>query len=230
MDELLLDAELREEVGKSRSKGLRHQGVIPAVVYGEGSDALSIKVSRGQVLKLIHQHHIENAIIKLMIKDDKKKSGRACMMKEIQHDPIRGEILHIDFNEISLTKQIKVKVPVATKGEAIGVKQDGGALEHILWEIEVECLPTQIPKNIEVDVSGLKIGDTIHIKDIVFPSQVKVITEPEAIVLAVAAPMKEEAAPAAEGEEKAEPEVIKEKKPEAAEAEGEGKEKEKEKK
>jgi large subunit ribosomal protein L25 len=230
MEEIILDAEIRSDTGKNKANALRHKGIIPAVVYGEGKAGLAISVFRGQFLKTIHQHHVENAIITLKIKDDKKKGSRACMMREIQHDPVKGEVLHIDFNEISLTKAIKVKVPVEPRGEAVGVKQDGGSLEHILWEVEIECLPTEIPHKFEVDVSTLKIGDSIHVKDIAFPSTVKVITEMDAIVLSIAAPMKEEVAAVAEGEEKVEPEVLKEKKPEAAEgAAAEGKEKDKEK-
>ncbi|HLD83097.1 MAG TPA: 50S ribosomal protein L25, partial [Candidatus Omnitrophota bacterium] len=129
-------------------------------------------------------------------------------------------------------KAIKVNVPVVAKGEPVGVKQEGGSLEHILWEVEVECLPTEIPKNIEVDVSALKIGDSIHIKDINLPSNIKVLTDPGAIVLSVAAAMKEGVMPVepAEGEEKQEPEVIREKKEvPAEEAKEEDKEEKKEK-
>ncbi len=162
-------------------------------------------------------------MINLTIKDDKKKKNRLCLIKEVQYDPVKGDIIHVDFNEISLTKTLRVNVPVVAKGEPIGVKQEGGSLEHILWEIEVECLPTEIPKDIEVDVSSLKIGDSLHIKDITFPDKIKVLNDPEAVVLSVAAPMKEEVvALPVEGEEKVEPEVIKEKK----EVPAEGKEEE----
>jgi large subunit ribosomal protein L25 len=231
MDELLLEAQLREEIGKNKSKALRHQGLIPAVVYSDGKESMSIKISRSELIKLIHQHQIENAIITLKVKDDKKKAGRPCMIKEMQHDPVKGDILHIDLYEISLTKVLKVSVPVTTKGEAPGIKADGGSLEHIMWEIEIECLPTDIPKNIEVDISNLKIGDAIHIKDIQFPPKLKVLHDPESIVLSVAEPMKEEVAAPVEGEAATEPEVLKEKKEEPAEGkEAEGKEKEKESK
>ncbi|MCX5714327.1 MAG: 50S ribosomal protein L25, partial [Candidatus Omnitrophica bacterium] len=126
---------------------------------------------------------------------------------------MRGNIVHVDFNEISLTKAIKVNVPVVAKGEPIGVKQDGGSLEHILWEIEVECLPTEIPKEFEVDVSALKIGDSVHIKDLQVAPNIKVINDPHSVILSVAAPIKEEVvAEAVEGEVPQEPEVIKEKK------------------
>jgi len=212
MEELLLGAEKRIEIGKSKVKEMRNKGFVPGVVYADGKEAQALKISRHELLQLIHHHRIENVVLNLQIKDDTKKT-RPCMIKEMQHDPVKGDIIHIDFNEISLTKAIKVNVPVVTRGEAAGVKNEGGALEHILWEIEVECLPTDIPKNIEVDISALKIGDSIHIKDMVFPAKVKVLVDADAVVLSVAAPMKEEVAPV-EGEEKLEPEVIKEKKPE----------------
>jgi len=218
MEEIILEIQPRDELGKNKVKGLRGKGFIPAVIYAEGKKSQAIKISHRQLWQLIHQHRLESMVINLKIQDDKKQKGRPCLIKEIQYDPVKGDIIHVDFNEISLTKVIKVNVPVVAKGEPIGVKQEGGSLEHILWEIEVECLPTDIPKDIEVDVSQLKIGDAIHIKDITFPPNIKVLNAPEAIVFSVTAPIKEEVvAPAVEGEEKQEPEVIKEKKETPAE-------------
>jgi len=235
MEEIFLEAELREGKGRARAKDLRDSGYLPSVVYSHGKEALSIKFSKSALLKLVHQHRLESSIINIKIKDEKKAKARPCLIKEIQYDPVHEDIIHVDFNEISLTEAIKVNVPVETKGESVGVKQEGGSLEHLLWEIEVECLPTNIPKNIEVDITALKLGEAIHIKDIVFPSGVKPLNDPAAIVLHVAAPMKEEApAEAIEGEAKQEPEVIKEKKEvptEGAAEEGkEAKEEKKEKK
>ncbi|MDO9573162.1 MAG: 50S ribosomal protein L25 [Candidatus Omnitrophota bacterium] len=235
MEEIFLEAELREGKGRAKAKDLRDSGYLPSVVYSHGKDALSIKFSKSALLKLVHQHRLESSIINIKIKDEKKAKARPCLIKEIQYDPVHEDIIHVDFNEISLTEAIKVNVPVETKGESVGVKQEGGSLEHLLWEIEVECLPTNIPKNIEVDITALKLGEAIHIKDIVFPSGVKPLNDPAAIVLHVAAPMKEEApAEAVEGEAKQEPEVIKEKKEvptEGAAEEGkEAKEEKKEKK
>ncbi len=229
MEEIILEVQPRGELGKNKVKDLREKGFIPAVIYAEGKKSQPIKVSHRQLWQLIHQHRLESMVINLKMQDDKKQKGSmSCLIKEIQHDPVKGDIIHVDFNEISLTKVIRVNVPVVAKGEPIGVKQEGGSLEHILWEIEVECLPTDIPKDIEVDVSLLKIGDDIHIKDIAFPSNIKVMNNPEAIVFSVTAPIKEEVvAVAVEGEEKQEPEVIKEKKEVPAEGEEEkpGKEK-----
>lgn len=217
MEEIILEAQVRDEIGKGKLKVIRAGGFIPAVVYSQGQPAISIKLSRHDFLYLVHHQHLENAIISLKIKDDKKKPVRSCMIKEMQNDPVKGDIVHLDLSEISLTKALKVNVPVVTTGESLGVKQDGGAIEHIMWEIEIECLPTAIPKNIEVDISALKIGDSVHIKDIKFPADLKVLSDPDAVVLSIASPMKEEVAVPLEGEEKMEPEVIKEKKPEATE-------------
>ncbi|MCX5706540.1 MAG: 50S ribosomal protein L25 [Candidatus Omnitrophica bacterium] len=224
MEEIFLDAEVREEIGRGKVKDIRDKGFIPAIIYAEGKDALALKLSHRQLVQLVHHHRIEGVVINVNIKDDKKNKSRPCLIKEIQYHPVHGEIIHVDFNQISLTKAIKVNVPVVAKGEPIGVKLEGGALEHILWEIEVECLPTSIPKDIEVDVAQLKMGDSIHVKDITVPVGVKILNDPEAIILSVAAPMKEEVpVEAVEGEEKQEPEVIKEKK-EVPPAEGEVKE------
>jgi len=233
MEEIVLEAQLREGAGRAKAKDLRDSGFLPAVVYFHGKDALSVKISRSSLLKLVHQHRLESVIINLQIKDDKKAKGRPCLVKEIQYDPVSENIIHVDFNEISLTESIKVNVPIEIKGEAIGVKQEGGSLEHLLWEIEVECLPTNIPKNIEVDISALKMGDAIHVKDMVFPEGIKSLHDETAVVLHVVAPMKEEVPlEGAEGEAAAEPEVIKEKKEvpgEGAPADG-AKEKDKDKK
>lgn len=227
MEEIFLDVEPRKEIGKNKVRDLRDSGFIPAVAYAGGKESLPVKVSRHAFLQLVHQYRIESVVINLRIKDDKRHKSRSCLIKEIQYDPVHGDIVHVDFNEISLTKAIKVNVPVVAKGESIGAKQEGGSLERILWEVEVECLPTNIPKNIEVDVSQLKIGDSIYIKDLKTPSGVKILNDLGAIVLSITQPMKEEIPVApVEGEVVQEPEVIKEKK----EVPAEGTEEEKEKK
>lgn len=211
MEEIFLDVEPREELGKTQVKHLREKDFIPAIVYAKAKEPCAIKVSRHEFLILLHQHRLENSVVNLKI--NPKHKAKPCLIKEIQYDPVRGDIIHLDFNEISLTQAIKVDVPVVAKGEPQGVKLEGGSLEQILWEIEVECLPTDIPEKIEVDVSLLKMGEAIHIKDITFPSQIKVLDNPEAVVLSVAMPLKEEVAAApVEGEVTQEPEVIKEKK------------------
>ncbi|MDI6605807.1 MAG: 50S ribosomal protein L25 [Candidatus Omnitrophota bacterium] len=230
MEEISLSAALREDLGRGKVKDLREKGFIPAVVYAQGRQTLVLQVSRSELLRLVHQHHnIESVVINLKVKDSKKEKARPCLIKEIQYEPVHGGILHVDFNEISLTKAIKINLQVVAKGESIGVKQEGGSLEHHLWEVEVECLPTNIPQNIEVDVSNMKMGDAIHVRDLKVPVGVKILNDPEAAVLSIAEPMKEEVpAEAVEGEIPLEPEVIKEKKEVPAEEGQEQEVKEKE--
>lgn len=227
MKEATLNVGIRDGIGTAKSKAVRKAGFIPAVVYG-GKKSQVLMISRSEWIKFQHQYKGENMIIDLNITgQDKKIKDNTVMIKDVQHDPVSEEVIHIDFNRISLTKAITVKVPVEAKGEAVGVKLDGGILEHILWELEVECLPKNMPKSIEVDVATLKIGDTIHVKDIKVPETIKIKQDLEAIVLSVAPPAKEEIAPAegelgAEGA--AEPEVIKEKKKEEGGEDKEAKE------
>lgn len=221
MEEIILEAQKRQDIGKGKVGRLRKKAFMPAIVYGEGKVSLSIQVVTKDVMGIIGAHRGESFVLKLKIKDGNNFQEKAVLIKEIQHNPVTDEITHIDFNEISLTKTIRVKVPLVAKGESIGVKQDGGVLDHVLWELEIECLPTQIPKAIDVDVANLKIGDSLHVKDLVVPQEIKVLNDKEATVLAVVMPTKEEAAPAQDevaAEAKTEPEVIKEKKEKAEEA------------
>lgn len=218
MEEIILEVETRKEKGRSQVKKLRDEGFIPGVIYSEGKEALPIKIPHGEFIRLFHEYRLESMVLTIKIKND-EQNPRSCMIKEIQHEPVHDEITHLDLIGVSLTRKIEVNVPVVTRGEPIGVKQEGGSLEHSLWEIEIECLPTQIPKHFEIDVSNLKTGEAIHIKDMVFSADIKVLNDPDVVVVAVSAPMKEEAAEAEEGKESAEPEVIKEKKEAAPSAE-----------
>ena len=223
MEEVILEAQLRDKHA-TKAKALRREGFIPAVICAVGKDSQSIKVTRHNFLHFIHNHHLESTVINLKIAGAK---ARTVLVKDVQYDPVMENALHIDFQEISLTTEIKVKVGIVSKGESIGVKQEGGVLNQILWELEIECLPTQIPEEIPVDVSVLKIGDVIYVRDLSLPEGVKTVNDPDSIVFSVEHPAKEEEeAPAAEGEEaQTEPDVIKEKKEIPGEA---GKEKEKE--
>ncbi len=221
MEQITLDVHVRDEIGAGKIGRLRRADFIPAIVYGDGQKNTVVKVNRKIFERIERAHRGETVVVYLSVFDgDKKLKDYAAIIKEIQHDPVSDRILHVDFNRISLTKEIEVKVPVVAKGEAVGVRQDGGVLEHVLWELEVICLPTQIPAHIEVDVSHLKINDLIHVREITLPEGVRTKQNPEAIVLTVKPPMKEitpeqQAVEAEAG--KAEPEVIKEKKVEGKE-------------
>ena len=147
---------------------------------------------------------------------EKKLRDYATLIKETQYHPVSDQITHIDFIRISLDEEIEVNVPVVARGDAIGVK-DGGSLDHHLWELNITCLPMKIPKNLEADVTELKIGDAVYVKDIVLPEGVTTDHDPEDIIISVVPPMKEEEeASAEEGDASEEPEVTKEKPKEAA--------------
>ncbi len=217
MEVVYLEATIREDSEIGRRNVMEREGFVPCVVYGLGKKTLSLKIERSRLVKFMHAHHgAENMIITLKVGSggSKKSEEKSVLIKEIQVHPVSGSLLHLDFNEISLTEAIEVKVPIHKKGEPAGTKQEGGTLEHILWEIEVECLPTEIPEKIEVDVSNMQIGDTIYVKDLILPAKVTLKHDPEAIVFHLEPPHKEEipAEAPVEGVEGAEPEVIKKEK------------------
>lgn len=209
MEKVILEAKIREETGKTKAKKLRKSGLIPAVVYKGGKESVNIKLKQEDLFHALHTSAGENVLITLKVEGEKKARSRTCLLKEIQKDPVKDDIIHVDLNEISLTEKIKVKIPVHSHGEPEGVVTDGGVLDHALWEIEIECLPTDIPEKITVEVAPMKIGDTVYIKDLEVPPGVKILNDPELTVLSVVPPAKEEVAPEVAPEEEAqEPEVI----------------------
>jgi large subunit ribosomal protein L25 len=231
-----LKAELREELGKTSVKKIRDKGYVPGVVYKKGASTMNIKLNEKELFKAIHTRAGENILLDLLIDDGKNKSKKkTVIIKEVQRHPIKEKILHVDFNEILLTETIKVNVPIVAKGKPEGVVKDGGTLGYILREIQVECLPTQIPEKIEVKVDGMKIGDSIYVRDLVVASGIKILNDPELTVITIEAPYVEKPPEEAAAEEVTEPEVIKKerKKEEELEEEpeaGEGPSKSKEEK
>lgn len=218
MEQVKLAAKVRKETGKAKMGRQRLQGIIPAIVYRKGEESTPLFLDSKSMEKALHTSAGENVIINLKIDGDEKKT-RMCIIKEIQRNPLSGGIVHVDFNEISLTETIKVSVPLATKGESIGVKQDGGILEHLLWEIQIECLPTEIPQKLEVDVANLKIGDVLFVKDIAAPKGVKILNDAGIRIIAVEKPIEVKPEEVAPETAITEPEVLKQKKPEEIAAE-----------
>lgn len=191
---------------------LRHEGLVPGVVYGRETKPLPVTVNQREFIKLLHSKVGEHALVTLRL-DDTTSWEKPALVKAIQHDPVDGHIIHIDFHAIVLTEQLRVKVPVVLKGEAVGVKQEGGVLEHFLREVEVECLPTEIPEQVEFDIAALKIGETIHVRDLVAPKQAKITSDPAGVIASIQLP-KEEQPEEAAAAAVTEPEVIREKKEE----------------
>jgi len=216
MEKVILKAKVRTETGKRVAKDLRNKGIVPANVYKGSKGATSLEVAVKDLLEAIDTSAGENVIITLKISGDAAVKDKTVLIKEIQREPIQDGILHVDFNEISLTEMLKVNVPLSAKGEPVGVKVDGGVLEHVMWELQVECLPTDIPEKIDIDVSNLKVGESLHVKDIVAPEGVKILNDGELITMSVKAKKieapKEELAEGAES-----PELIRKKKEEGTE-------------
>jgi large subunit ribosomal protein L25 len=224
MKEVVIKATPRDKLGKEHVKKLRRKGIIPAVVYGAETSPLPLEVEAKSFLALLRSGLGENVIITLDI-EDPKNGDKKVLIRELQRDPVGGNILHVDFQQISLSKKLTIKVPIHLIGTPIGVQQDGGILQHALRELEVECLPTEIPEKVEVDVSGLKIGDSIHVGDVRLEGG-QILSDPQGSIVSVVPPtvFKEpEVAPAAVAEE---PEVITEKKEEGEEKEAKAEKKE----
>ncbi|MDD5643984.1 MAG: 50S ribosomal protein L25 [bacterium] len=208
MSEVHLDAQLREVTGTGSARAFRRAGKIPAVVYSHGDKPISVIVDEKQFNRATYGHSGENFLIDLKIEKEKKK--RKALIKEAQIDPISNKIIHIDFNEVYMDEKIRTHVPVSEKGEAKGVKDQGGVLEHLLREVEIECLPGEIPEKIDVDISNLELGFSIHVSDLKISKGVKILTDPGEAVFSIAMP-KEIEEPAAEETAEAvaaEPEVI----------------------
>ncbi|OIO39711.1 MAG: hypothetical protein AUJ72_00130 [Candidatus Omnitrophica bacterium CG1_02_46_14] len=185
MEQIKLKASLRETGGKQSAKKLRSQGLVPAVVYYHGDESVSIMVADKEISKIIHLAGGENVLINLTIENEKKAKPRAVIIKEVQRDPVKRSILHVDFNEISLAEKITVEIEIVAQGESIGVKQENGVLDHPLRMIKIQCLPVDMPKNIIVDVSNLKLNQSIHVKDLALSDKIKVLTDPELLLFHV---------------------------------------------
>jgi large subunit ribosomal protein L25 len=215
MERLKIQAKKRKKVGKEYAKKIRKQGLVPGIIYKKGyTQPLELKES--ELIHVLHQAHSENVVVEIEISDNGDKEIKTAIIKDVIHDPLKGGITHIDFQEVSLEEVVRVKVPIEIQGEPVGVKVDGGLLEHLLWELEVECKAGEIPEKVIIDVSNLKIGDAITVEDLSLPSGVKAIEPPDQVIVHVLAPKVEvvEEVPAAEEEAAAEPEVIKEKREE----------------
>ena len=223
---VLLEAMARTAVGKSAASSLRREDRLPGVVYGEGKPSVSIQLSLKDLSQALKTKAGENVLITLKLQQDSKKLPEtAVLIKELQHHPVTHRIIHVDFHRVSLTKRITVTVPLSFQAEAVGVKRDGGILEHLMWEIQVECLPTQIPAQILVDIASLELGKSLKAASIPMPEGVLLKTDPELPVIACVTPKMEEvpASGAGVAAEPTEPEVLKQKKPEEIAAEEEAK-------
>ena len=200
---------------KNAARRVRVSGKIPAVVYGAGIDAVAVTVDPRIITKILHSESGHNTIFDL---DVTGTSLVKAMIVDWQNEPVKGTLLHIDLKRIAMNKMMRVSVPIQLTGVPVGVKTQGGILEHVMREVEIECLPTDIPSHLDVDVSGLELNAAIHISDLPHSGSIKYLGEEDATVAHVTAVKEEEVAADAVAAAPAEPVVAKKGKTDAPEA------------
>ncbi|MEM7147744.1 MAG: 50S ribosomal protein L25, partial [Verrucomicrobiota bacterium] len=196
-----LQATKRDDAGSSVAKRLRRSGIVPAVVYGAQQDNYSIQLPAKAITDLLHASSTENVLVNLQIEGAKEKDKMA-LIQAVQHDPLTGAIIHVDFHAVKAGEKINATVPLVLTGTAAGI-QMGGLMDHQLHTIDVQCLPEDLPEQLEVDVTALQIGEAAHVSDIVLPANVEVALDGDVVVALVQEIRvgKEEAeTPEAEGE------------------------------
>lgn len=222
MTEVVLTAQTRTDFGKNANRRLRRTGRIPGVVYGTEAPALAVTINPVRVREILRSETGTNTLCSLEL-DGKEDAKTKLLIHDVQYDPVSDEMLHVDLTRISMEKEVRVSVPVQLVGTAKGVKMEGGILDFITRELEVMCLPVNIPDHIRIDVSELGIGDSMRVEGLPPSEDYRILTEPERPILVVAAPTEEkeeEAAVEAEAEV-TEPELVSRKGKEAAEGEEE---------
>ena len=198
-----LDAEFRETQGKGASRRLRHQGKVPAILYGGHSDARRLSLSHQKLLILLDNERFYSTILSLKVGEEKQ----AAVLKDLHRHPFKNAILHVDFQRVEENEKIRISIPLHFKNEAIapGVKTQGGLVSHMRTEIEVTCLPKDLPEFIEVDLSGLSLNESIHLSQLKVPEGVQLVelAKEDAAVVTIYSPRAEEpetpVAAAAEG-------------------------------
>ena len=199
MEKIKLAAQVREKTGKGVARKLRQSGLVPAVLYGKDKDPQTLIVDPQEVRAYL----AGNVIFDLEIEGLGKETA---MIKEVQRDVISGDIKHIDFLHISMDEKVTVTVPITLVGDAAGV-QEGGVIQQLLWELEVECLPLEIPETIEIDISNLGIGESLSVSEVSAPGGTDILTSGEEVIVTIVQPTATVEETDAE-EEVTEPEVI----------------------
>jgi large subunit ribosomal protein L25 len=217
MKALALSAFPRTLARRGGVKRLRQTGRVPAIIYGRQGKPQNLEVDSRDLHTLIHHSVTENLLIDLSVKED-SRAKRLALVQDVQHHPLSGQVLHVDFHEVTEDEKVTIMAAVETVGEPVGVKTGGGTLEHVLFKVKVRAFPKDLPEVIHVDVSNLDIGQSIHLGDLLAPPGVEILGDKKVSVLSVAAPITEaeEAAATAAAAGPAEVEMIKEKKEEGA--------------
>jgi len=189
MDTMQLSSEIRTQTGKGSARKLRSTGKLPAILYGPETDPIMLTLDFKELKKALEGKSAESVLLNLRIDSDKIGQSKTVMIKEIQRDPVKRDYLHVDLFEISLKKEVEVDIPLHLVGTPIGVTE-GGMLQHVRREVKVSCMPDDLVDKIDVDVSGLDIGQSLHIGDISFPSGLKSLEDVDVTIVTVVAPAK----------------------------------------
>jgi large subunit ribosomal protein L25 len=208
MEQINISASVRDTKGKGPNRRTRQSGRVPAVLYGHRRSSVSLEVDPKEIFRILHSQAGENTIFVLTVPGQDKVN---CLIKEFQLEPISHRLLHADFYEVAMDETLEVDVPLEVVGEAYGVKTEGGLIDIVHREIRVECLPADIPEHLTVDVTNMKIGDLFRIKDLQVSNKIKILDDPETVIVAVEHPREEElpVVAAVDAEAEMEPEVIK---------------------
>ena len=190
MEQIDLKAQIRKTVGNGPARTLRREGKVPAVFYGPKTKTVLLSIDSKDFELILKEASVGSVVLNLQIQNGKAYT-RSAMIKELQTHPVSGSFLHVDFYEVDMQKKITAKVPVVAKGHSIGVEV-GGLMQYVRRELEVLCLPTAIPESIEVDITDLDIGDSIHLEDISLSGDIEILADTNFTVLTVLAPKVEE--------------------------------------
>jgi large subunit ribosomal protein L25 len=214
MSHYTIAADVRKTTGKGAARQLRREGKIPAVLYGRKTEPIMLAVDSVKLERLLRQGAGESSLIDVQVQDETRSDRHTVILKELQVDPVKQFFRHADFHEIAMDEEITLEIPIELTGTPAGV-EEGGILENIRRYLSISCLPDKLVDKISVDVSGMGIGDTLHIKDIPLPAGLTVQEEEDLAVATVSAPSVEEEAEAEEAEEVEEEEEAGEESPEA---------------
>jgi large subunit ribosomal protein L25 len=209
-----LKAQKRTIIGRNAIKKIKKEGLVPGIIYGSQAEPMALQVEARALTSVLAHALSEHVLVELEIVDGDQSNHRLALIQEVQHHPLKRELLHVDFHAVSATEKITSEVPIEAFGDALGVRTFGGLLEYSLRTLEVECFPQDLPEIVRIDVSNLNIGEALHVRDIPLPSGVEPLTDGDlTVVSVVASRVGEEVVETAETP--ATPEVITEKKGEA---------------
>jgi large subunit ribosomal protein L25 len=209
-----LKAQKRTVVGRNAIKKIKKEGLVPGVIYGSQAEPMALQVESRALTNVLAHASSEHVLVELEITDGSQSTNRLALIQEVQHHPLKRQLLHVDFHAVSVTEKIVSEVPIEAVGEPVGVRTFGGLLEYSLRSLEVECFPQDLPDIVRVDVTNLNIGESFHVRDIPLPFGVEALTDADlTVVSVVASRVGEEVVEAVEAP--AAPEVITEKKGEA---------------